>query len=312
MSYWSYYPPYISVAEKRAKAGKKLKALRKKNSNIQPVVIESRTLVRTWWGKAWNTNLESYADYTNRIGRGRSYVRHGAVLDLTIKSGLIESLVSGSRSTPYKIKIKIKALKKNIWKNIQKSCQGEFASLQELLNGQFPKSLSAIFTDIKSGLFPSPKEIVFDCSCPDWADMCKHIAATLYGIGARLDSEPELFFTLRDVNTKDLITAAVKTQTTTLIKKARKKSSKVMDDSNLSEIFGIDLEVLPKPKRLKKTAAKQKKKQTKKSKTSTASLKTKKTQPKAKKKIGKKKLALKKIIKRKVTKKTSKKKSSNQ
>jgi len=301
MSWGYYYPPYVSVARKRAKAERKLRALQKKNSNIQPVVIYGHAIAKTWWGKSWNTNLESYADYTNRIGRGRSYVRHGAVLDLKIKSGLIESFVSGSRSAPYKTKIKIKALKTNIWKNIKKTCQGEFASLQELLNGQFPKSLSTIFTDKKSGLFPSPKEIAFDCSCPDWADMCKHIAATLYAIGARLDSEPELFFALRGVNTKDLITTAVKTQTTTLIKKARKKSSKIMDDSDLSEIFGIDLETSPKPKRPKKPAAKQKKKPTKKTKTSTTSENTKKAQPKKKKKtVTKNKTALKKTVKKKL------------
>ncbi|MBL7132207.1 MAG: hypothetical protein ISS45_12545 [Candidatus Omnitrophica bacterium] len=245
MSYWSYYPRYVSVGRKRAKAEKKLKALRKKNLNIQPIVIEGRTIARTWWGKSWNTNLESYADYTNRIGRGRSYVRNNAVIDLQIKSGLIESLVQGTRNSPYKIKIKITSLKKRIWENIKKSCQGEFDSLQELLNGKFPKSLSNIFTDRKSGLFPSPGEIFFGCSCPDWAYMCKHIAATLYGVGARLDSEPELFFTLRDVKMKDLITGAVKDQAKGLLKKAKQKSSRVMADSDLSEIFGIDLEEKP-------------------------------------------------------------------
>lgn len=292
---WGYYPPYVSVSQKRAKAEKKLKALRKKNSNIQPVVIIGQALAKTWWGKSWNKNLESYADYTSRIERGRSYVRHGAVLDLKIKSGLIESLVSGTRSTPYKTKIKITALKPNIWKKIKKSCQGEFDSLQGLLNGQFPKSLSTIFTDKKSGLFPSPKEITFDCSCPDWADMCKHIAATLYGIGARLDAEPELFFTLRNVNTKDLITTAIKKQTSTLIKKAKKKSSKIMDDSNLSEIFGIDME-------LKKSKAKP----------LTALVKIKKPQSKVKKKtVIKKKPTLKKLVKRKVLNKVIKKKLPN-
>ncbi|HDH05026.1 MAG TPA: hypothetical protein ENH01_04835, partial [Nitrospirae bacterium] len=249
MSYWRSFAPYVTVAEKRAKAEKKIKALRKKNPNIQPVVIEGRSLAGTWWGKSWNTNLECYADYSNRIGRGRSYVRNGAVLDLQIKPGLIESLVQGTGSKPYEIRIEIKTLKKKIWGNIKKACQGEFDSLQELMNGKFPKSLSNIFTDKKSGLFPAPKEISFDCSCPDWADMCKHVAATLYGIGARLDSEPELFFTLRDVEMKDLVSGAVKDKTSEMLRKAKQKSANVMDDSDLSEIFGIDMEETPAPKK---------------------------------------------------------------
>ena len=251
MSYRSYYPPYIPVARKRARADKKLKSLQKKNPNIRPVIIAGRTIAKTWWGKSWNTNLESYADYTNRIGRGRSYIRYGAVLDLQIKAGYIESLVQGTRSSPYKVQIKIKNLKKNKWKNIKTKCRGKFDSFQELLLGRFPKSLSDVFTDRKSGLFPSPKEISFDCSCPDWADMCKHVAATLYGIGARLDLEPELFFTLRGVKMKDLITGVVKDQTNDLLKKAKQKSSKIIDDKNLSEMFGIDIEKIPPPDKKK-------------------------------------------------------------
>ncbi len=257
MSYWKAFAPYVTVGKKRASAKKNLKALQKKNPDIRPVIIEGRSIAGTWWGKSWNNNLESYADYTNRIGRGRTYVRNNAVLDLQIKPGLIESLVQGTRSKPYKIQIKIKILKKEIWKNIKKACQGEFDSLQELLNGKFPKSLSNIFTDKKSGLFPAPKEISFDCSCPDWADMCKHVAAALYGIGARLDSEPELFFTLRKVKMKDLISGAVKDQTSDLLKKARQKSSKVMDESDLSKVFGIDMEEAPTHKKaLRKTKKK--------------------------------------------------------
>jgi len=245
------WPLYVTVAQRRKKAEKKINSLRMKNPDIQPIIIEGHAIAKTWWGKSWNKNLEDYADYTNRIGRGRMYVRHNAVLDLHIKSGRIESLVQGSRSRPYQIIIKVKPLKKDIWDTIKKSCQGELDSLQELLEGNFPKSLSAIFTNQKTGLFPSPREISFDCSCPDWADMCKHVAATLYGIGARLDVNPELFFTLRDVRMKDVIASSVKEHTDTLLKKAKRKSTKVIDGANLSEIFGIDLE-LPPPSTKKK------------------------------------------------------------
>ncbi len=288
MSYWRSFGPYVTVAEKRAKAEKKIKALRRKNPDIQPVVIEGRTLAGTWWGKSWNSNLECYADYSNRIERGRSYVRNCAVLDLQIKPGLVESLVQGSDSNPYEIRIEIKTLKKKTWGDIKKACQGEFDSLQELMNGKFPESLSKIFTDTKSGLFPAPKEISFDCSCPDWADMCKHVAATLYGIGARLDSEPALFFTLRGVEVKDLVSGAVKDKTSEMLKKARKKSPKVMADSDLSEIFGIDLEIeeTPAPKKTRaktKSKSKSKTKPAKKpaaKKTKPAVRKTRTTKPK--------------------------------
>ncbi|MCD6353903.1 MAG: hypothetical protein J7M06_06830 [Proteobacteria bacterium] len=243
MSYWDYYPRYVSVAEKKAKAAKKLKQLKKKNHNIKPVIIEGSSIVRTWWGKSWNRNLERYADYSNRIGRGRSYVRHGAVLDLQIDAGKVESLVQGTREKPYSVSIKIKAIKKNIWREIKASCGGKLDSLQELLTGKFPKALGEIFMAQGSGLFPSPKEIKFSCSCPDWAYMCKHVAATLYGIGARLDEDPGLFFKLRKVEMKVLVTGAVEDKTRKLLEKAKKKTKRVIAESDLADVFGIDMEV---------------------------------------------------------------------
>ena len=242
MGYWGYYPRYVSVAEKRAKAEKKIKQIRKKNPGIRPVIIEGRAIATTWWGKSWNVNLERYADYENRIGRGRSYVRHGTVLDLRIEQGQVTSLVQGTASNPYKVTVKIKELSPKVWKGITVACEGKLDSLQELLAGKFPKALHEIFTAQGRGLFPSPKEISFSCSCPDWAYMCKHVAATLYGIGARLDEEPGLFFKLRKVEMNDLISRAVEDKTRKLLKVARRKSSRVMDDSSLSDVFGIDLE----------------------------------------------------------------------
>ncbi|MEA3415304.1 MAG: hypothetical protein U9R02_03960 [Thermodesulfobacteriota bacterium] len=242
MSYWNYYPRYVSVAEKKAKAARKLKQLKKKNHNIKPVVIEGSAIARTWWGKSWNRNLERYADYSNRIGRGRSYVRHGAVLDLQIDSGKVEALVHGTRSKPYSVSIKIKAIDNNIWQEIKASCGGKLNSMQKLLAGKFPKALGEIFMARGKGLFPSPEEIEFSCSCPDWAYMCKHVAATLYGIGARLDEDPGLFFKLRKVRMKDLITGVVEDKTRKLLEKAKKKTKRVIAESDLADVFGIDME----------------------------------------------------------------------
>jgi uncharacterized Zn finger protein len=216
--------------------------LRKKHPGIRPVVIEGNTLVRTWWGKAWNSNLGKYADYANRVGRGRSYVRHGAVLDLEISPGQVKALVQGSRQSPYTVTMQIKPISKATWTEIRAACEGQLASLQELLEGGFPKGLAELFTARGSGLFLSPKEIEFKCSCPDWAYMCKHVAAVLYGIGTRLDEDPSLFFVLRKMKMDDLITQAVRDKSERLLRQAKKKTSRVIDDADLGDVFGIDLE----------------------------------------------------------------------
>ena len=241
MSYYGF-PKYVSVGEKRAKAEKKIKQLKKKNPGIQPVIIEGRSLAKTWWGKEWNHNLERYADFSNRIGRGRSYVRHMAVLDLKIKPGKVEALVSGSGSRPYHVLIKIKPIPEKNWAAVRQSCKGKLGSLKKLVTGKFSKELGSMFTQERGGLFPVPKEIDFDCSCPDWAYMCKHVAATLYGVGARLDQDPGLFFVLRKVDINDLVTQTIKESKKDLLLKAKKKTSRVIEDeAGLSDMFGIDL-----------------------------------------------------------------------
>jgi uncharacterized Zn finger protein len=241
MSFYGF-PKYVSVAEKKAKAEKKLKQLRKKNPDINPVIIEGKALAKTWWGNAWNKNLEKYADYSNRIGRGRSYVRHGAVLDLRISPGKVQALVQGSGSKPYSVIVDFKKMPKTNWVRIKQACKGKMESMQQLIAGKFPKELAEIFTEKGSGLFPVPGEIKFTCSCPDWAVMCKHVAATLYGIGARLDEDPHLFFLLRKINITDLVSETIRESKKDLLSKANKKTSRVIEDDNaLSDIFGIDL-----------------------------------------------------------------------
>lgn len=244
MRYWGY-PRYVSVAEKKAKAAKKLKQLKKKMPDITPVVIEGKVLARTWWGKSWNKNLERYADYSNRIGRGRSYVRYGAVFDLKIYAGKVTALVQGSRAKPYKVVISIKAVGRANWQAIKKQCAGQLKSLQDLFAGEFPKTLGEIFFTKDKGLFPSPPAISFNCSCPDWAAMCKHVAAALYGVGARFDEDPSLFFKLRSLDTEELIAQAVKDKTGELLSKTKKKSARVLKDADLSGLFGIDMETKP-------------------------------------------------------------------
>ncbi|MFH1489928.1 MAG: hypothetical protein ABII06_13580 [Pseudomonadota bacterium] len=239
---YGFYPRYVTVGEKKAKAARKLGQMKKKNPDIRPILLEGRTIARTWWAKSWNYNLERYADYSNRIGRGRAYVRNGAVLDLRIHEGSVESLVQGTRSKPYSVSIGIKPLDKNIRRDIHAACEGKLDSLQALLAGDFPESLREVFMARDRGLFPAPKEIEFRCSCPDWAYMCKHVAATLYGIGARLDEDPALFFKLRQVEMKDIIARAVEDKTHKLLRKAGNKSKRVIAESDLAGVFGIEMD----------------------------------------------------------------------
>ena len=259
--YW-YYPPYVTVAERKKKAQKRLQQLRKKNPDIQPVLIEGQGLSKTWWAKAWNANLESYADYRNRIERGRSYVKNGFILDLSITSGRIEALVLGSAPKPYSVGIQITKLTKQKWAAIKKRSKDRIDSLQSLLDGSFPKDLEELFRAKDGGLFPSPKEIKLSCSCPDWAIMCKHVAATLYGVGARLDTDPGLFFSLRGVVVSDLVGFAVARRKEELLDSARnkKKSSRILEsgDADLAALFDIDLAAADSPegnKKLKKKTA---------------------------------------------------------
>lgn len=233
------YSEYESVADKKAKALKSIEKLKKKNPNIEPVIIEGRTLAKSWWGKAWNLNLESYADYESRIDRGKSYVRNNAVLDLKISRGKVEAKVQGSRSKPYDVIIVIDALSNDKWEQVTSLCNNRIDSLEQLIEGKFPKELEVLFTERKYGLFPSPKEIHFDCSCPDWASMCKHVAAVLYGIGARLDINPMLFFELRDLNEQELIRKSMEKKLESMLKNAGKKSKREIAEKDISDIFGL-------------------------------------------------------------------------
>ena len=236
MSFGSW-KPYVPVAQRRAQAAKAAAKAKKSGHNMQPVVIEGRSIAKTFWGKAWCDNLETYSDFDNRLPRGRSYVRNGSVIDLVIEPGRVRALVAGS--SLYKIEIAIAAVQDARWKSLAKECTGSIASLVELLQGKLSKAVMEHICQPKTGLFPAPKDIQLDCSCPDWATMCKHVAAVLYGVGARLDAQPELLFTLRQVDASELVTQAA-----TLPIKATKTSAKgkVLDDAQLADVFGIEMD----------------------------------------------------------------------
>ncbi|OXM14751.1 SWIM zinc finger family protein [Paenibacillus herberti] len=249
MAFYNDFPEYVPVEEKKRRAAAAVEKLKKKDNKVWPIVISGRMIAATWWGKAWCSNLESYADYSNRIARGRSYVRHGAVLDLQVVQGKVAALVQGSSSKPYKIEVKVTPLSNEMWKSIVKECSGKINSLQELVAGKFPQGLSDLFKTKGTGLFPSPKDIQFSCSCPDYAVMCKHVAAVLYGIGARFDDNAALFFELRTVKMDELITASLAEQSKTMLGKDGRRGRRVMEDGDLAGTFGIDLDMEQEPTR---------------------------------------------------------------
>ena len=235
--YGGGWAPYVSVAQRRRNSEKKLASLRKKGLNVQPVVIDGRKIAKTFWGAAWCDHLESFSDYSNRLPRGRTYVRNGSVCHLGIAKGKIDARVSGSKL--YTVKIEITNLPAAKWKAIKQQSAGKIGSLLELLQGKLSDQVMQIVTDRKEGLFPQPKEISFKCDCPDWAGMCKHIAAVMYGIGARLDTSPELLFTLRGVDHQELIAVDAEAALSTATKSGKAKR---IAASDLSDVFGIDLD----------------------------------------------------------------------
>jgi uncharacterized Zn finger protein len=246
MAYDRYYgfKDYISIGARQAQAARELVKLTKKGRTVSPVVIEGRTIAQTFWGKAWCDNLERYSDYANRLPRGRTYVRNGSVVDLQVAPGTVTALVSGSAI--YEVKVTVGAVPRARWSAICKDCSGAIDSLVELLQGHLSKGVMTRLCEEKTGLFPSPKDILFTCSCPDWASMCKHVAAVLYGIGARLDHQPELLFTLRNVDQQGLIANAGSDLST---KGRRPTGAKVLAGDNLSEMFGIEMTPTMAPKR---------------------------------------------------------------
>jgi len=233
------FPEYVSVGERRARARAAAERIaRKQKRSLAPLPpIDGTKLVRTFWGKAWCDNLESYRDYENRLPRGRSYVRHGAVIDLQILAGKVAALVSGT--SIYEVEVKIQSLPPKSWSKLASECIRQIDSLVDLLRGQLPTQVMELVTRRQGGLFPSPNEISFQCSCPDWAGMCKHVAAALYGVGVRLEQKPELFFELRGVDHNELVGGAAEA-VPRLADGA--KNRKVVRGADLSALFGIELE----------------------------------------------------------------------
>jgi uncharacterized Zn finger protein len=234
--FYGGFGPYVPVWKRRQRAAKKIVQLKKSGHNIKPVVIEGRAIATTFWGKAWCDNLETYSDFASRLPRGRTYARNGSVIDLQIAIGKLTALVSGSEI--YNAKVNIRPLPKERWRAVVRECSGKIDSLVELLTGKLSRGVMEVLCRPQAGLFPTSKEISLSCSCPDGAWLCKHLAAVLYGVGARLDQEPELLFVLRGVDQMDLISEAGHGGT---IGDAAPPAN-VLKEESLSGIFGIEMD----------------------------------------------------------------------
>ena len=252
--WWSYQ----DVEEQKKRVQREIAKRKKRGQKFE--VLEAppgkNKLSTTFWGQAWCRNLESYQDYESRLPRGRSYLRQGNVYNLEIKPGKLSAVVAGSEL--YDTSITIKPLPKEQWQQIVESSAGQVGSMLDLLAGKLGDGLMKVLTDQDGGLFPKPKEIRFNCSCPDHADMCKHVSAVLYGVGVMLDTKPELLFTLRGVDQAELLSNASSAAITDL-----SSSTGDLAGADLSAIFGIDLsaEVMSEPPASKpsvKKAAKKK------------------------------------------------------
>lgn len=234
MAFYDYgWAPRLSVAERREKAKKEAAKLAKKGRKLAPVAIEGRKIATTFWGQAWCANLEAYANYQYRLPRGRSYARNGSVIDLAIARGGVSAVVVGSEV--YEVQIGIARVTPGAWKKIAAECAGRIDSLVDLLAGELSAPVMEVMTRQGKGLFPTPAQITFQCTCPDYADVCKHVAAALYGVGARLDREPALLFLLRGVDHRDLIASARPSLA------PKKSDAKTIAESELGDIFGIEL-----------------------------------------------------------------------
>jgi uncharacterized Zn finger protein len=251
MSWYGGWSDYVPVAERRRRAALEVAKLARKGHAIAPIVIAGRAIATTFWGKAWCDNLESYQDLANRLPRGRTYVRNGSVLDLQIVPREVTAMVSGSFL--YRVTVSIDTVAKPRWRSICKDCAGGINSLVELLQGRLSQGVMERICRQGLGLFPSPKEIRFTCSCPDYAFMCKHVAAVLYGIGARLDQQPELLFRLRAVDQKDLLVGIDHSLPMT---KAGPAADKLLEADDLSAIFGLDMAAAEPPPAIRAKAKK--------------------------------------------------------
>lgn len=179
----------------------------------------------SWWAKRWIAVLESF-NIGARLGRGRSYARRGQVLSIAIDKGLVKARVQGSRPKPYVVTIKVKTLSAAEWKKLARKLSHQAIFAAKLLAGEMPQDIEGAFKDASLSLFPEKlKELDTDCSCPDWSNPCKHIAAVYYLLGEEFDRDPFLILKLRGMNREEIVGLLSGTSRKTTSRYARGKST---------------------------------------------------------------------------------------
>ena len=171
--------------------------------------IKVKSIGTTWWGKRWIGALERLSrNYQNRLARGRNYARAGRVHDLEVRGGRVTARVTGSRASPYKVTLRVAALDGGAWNKAIAAMARQLLFAAELLAGRMPENIDNAFRAAGRSLFPATeKDLATDCSCPDYANPCKHVAATHYVLSEALDQDPFLLFELRGRGRDDVLAA---------------------------------------------------------------------------------------------------------
>ncbi len=230
MRYGDEFTGYVSAAARKKTAlAQAQEFARREGRELQGVTSSAKSIAKSFWGRAWNRHIETFQDYESRLPLGRSLLRNGGVIDLRITLGRIDAVVADKEL--YEIHIQIDTASEETWAFLRKRCAGKISSLMDLAEGKLSDEIIALLCDAENGIFPRLGEILLDCNCPDWSDLCRHLAAVLYGVSVRLDEAPELLFTLRGVNPEELFCGEIVPAETP-----------ELDHTALSEAFGIDLE----------------------------------------------------------------------
>ncbi len=195
--YWGYYEPTTPIPVKNG-----IKAKSKRGD-----------IGETWWSKRWIEVLKSF-NMGARLTRGRSYARRGQVISIDIEPGIVRAKVQGSRPRPYSVKIQLRPFSDKVWERVIDAMASKAIFAAKLLAGEMPKNIEEAFEEAGVSLFPKTKrDLITDCSCPDWANPCKHIAAVYYLLAEQFDEDPFLIFRFRGRNREQIISALRKKRT---------------------------------------------------------------------------------------------------
>lgn len=237
---WENEDTKLSAEAIQAKLEKKIARRRQEGEPLQSLLPNAkRDLCTTFWGQAWNRHLVAHAQYQGAMSPARTALRRGQVMDLQITPGEARSVVA--HHDLWEVHIHIKPLDEETWSELKTACAGKIGSLLELLDGKLSDEVMREVTHTEHGLFPSPGEIRCRCTCEDESDLCRHSAATLYGVGVKLDESPALLFELRQVNPAEL-SAAVTSSMGEWDLPDFAINAEDLPMGDLSALFGIDLE----------------------------------------------------------------------